>query len=126
MESKTFNIKKAKKFLKHKKEEQEKKRSELFQKAWQNFHTIVYMLIEKYHPKRIYQWGSLLNKRCFSEISDIDIAVEGITSPEKFFAMYEDAKQLTDFFLDLIQIEKIHPLHADNIKKRGKLVYERE
>jgi len=40
------------------------------------------MIVREYKPLRIYQWGSLLEDRHFSEISDIDIAVEGITDAE--------------------------------------------
>ncbi len=65
-------------------------------------------------------------ERHFTELSDIDIALEGITAPEDFFALLGDAKELTSFPLDIVQLEKIHPLHAQSIRKRGKLIYESE
>ena len=98
----------------------------LFRQAWDDFNAIVTLLIEKYHPRRIYQWGSLLDQRRFREYSDIDIAVEGITSAEVFFRMFGDAEALTRFPLDLIQIEKTDPLHAQSIREKGRIVYERE
>ncbi|HAO19096.1 MAG TPA: nucleotidyltransferase [Desulfobacteraceae bacterium] len=96
-----------------------------FEKAWQDFHRITALIIEKYKPIRIYQWGSLLNERHFSAISDIDIAVEGITDPQTYFNMIGEADELTDFSLDIVQIEKIEPIHADSIRAKGKLIYER-
>ena len=84
------------------------------------------MITTKYNPRRIYQWGSLLNEKYFSEISDIDIAVEGIRSVEQYFQMVGEAAKLTDFPLDLVDIEKIDCVHAESIRKRGRLVYERK
>jgi hypothetical protein len=34
---------------------------------------IIEMSIEKYQPKQIIQWGSILEPRHFSEASDIDL-----------------------------------------------------
>lgn len=48
------------------------------------------MIIEHFNPVRIYQWGSLLDKKMFTDYSDIDIALEGIGSIE-----------------DIIELEKI-------------------
>ena len=83
------------------------------------------MIIRKYQPEKIYQWGSLLNEKNFTERSDIDIALEGITNPADFFALLGNADELTAFPVDIIQLEKIHPLNAESIKKNGRLVYER-
>lgn len=75
------------------------------------------MIVRDYKPLRIYQWGSLLEDRHFSEISDIDIAVEGITDA--------DAEQLTCFPLDIVAIEHVHPAYAEHIRRRGRIVHER-
>jgi hypothetical protein len=40
------------------------------------------MIIERFNPEYIYQWGSLLDKKMFTDYSDIDIALEGIRSIE--------------------------------------------
>jgi len=96
-----------------------------FDRAQRDFDRIIQRIINKYDPLRIYQWGSLLHQEDFSEISDIDIAVEGIASTEQFFSLLSEADELTDFPLDMIELEKINPLHAESIKKKGRLVYER-
>ena len=111
-------------YLKRKKEMILRKDQQLFLKAKVDFDKIVLMIIKEYKPKRIYQWGSLLKKENFSTISDIDIAIEGITDPKKYFRLLGEADALTKFPLDIVQIEKIHPFHAKSIKEKGKVIYE--
>ena len=96
-----------------------------FEQAWQDCRAIIELIIQKYHPVRVYQWGSLLDRQNFSEISDIDLAVEGLTSPEQFFALYRDAEALTNFPLDLVELEHVDPLHQASIRRKGRLAYER-
>lgn len=122
---KGFDIDKAREFARKRQQEMIRKNQRRFKEAWHDFDKIVGMLIKKYNPKRIYQWGSLLNEGHFSEISDIDIAVEGVGSAERFFEMFGDADKLTKFSLHLVELEKIEPLHAEGIRERGRLVYQR-
>lgn len=121
-----FDIQKAREFIQQKERKSKQENHKLFEKAWDDFDLIKETLIKNYNPKRVYQWGSLLNERDFSEISDIDIAVEGVKSAEEFFQMFGDADKLTNFPLDLVEIEKIEPIHARSIRKKGRLVYERK
>ncbi|OQX24778.1 MAG: hypothetical protein BWK80_19015 [Desulfobacteraceae bacterium IS3] len=120
-----FNIKKASEFLRRKQEKKQEENRTRFEAAWRDFNKIVAMIIENYKPVRIYQWGYLLNENHFSEISDIDIAVQGIDLDEHYFAMIGQAMRLTDFPLDIVEIEKIEPIHAQHIREKGRLVYER-
>jgi predicted nucleotidyltransferase len=96
-----------------------------FNQAQADFAAITEIIKNKYNPGRIWQWGSLLDERSFSEISDIDLAVEGIREPELFFALYGDAMSLTEFPLDIVQMEKIEPEFADIIRMKGRVIYER-
>ncbi len=121
-----FDYQKAAEFIRRKAERRRIEIHERFQQAWKDFDAIVTMIIEKYAPKRIYQWGSLLNEAHFSEISDIDIALEGVPSAEIFFKILGDADQLTSFDVDLVEIDKIDPIHAESIRKKGRLAYERK
>jgi len=98
----------------------------LFHEAEVDAQKIIAMIIEKYRPQKIYQWGSLLNEPLFAEYSDIDIAVEGIGPVETFFSLLGDAQKLTTFPVDIVQLEKVHPLHKESIIKKGELVYERK
>jgi predicted nucleotidyltransferase len=86
---------------------------------------IVKMIETKYRPQRVYQWGSLLHPERFDENSDIDFAVEGITDAETFFRLLGDAMKLTQYPIDIVQIEKIEVEFADAIRQSGKIVYER-
>jgi predicted nucleotidyltransferase len=95
------------------------------QQARQEAAAIIAMIVAKYEPTRIWQWGSLVHGRGFSAVSDIDIAVEGVTDAARYFAMFGDAEELATLPLDLVQIEKIEPVHADSIRRKGLLVYDR-
>ncbi len=123
---KDFDIRKAREFVRRKCAEERAENDRLFEKAWQDFDRIVGLIIENYDPVRIYQWGSLLTRRHFSGISDIDIAVEGIGSAEQYFRMIGESAELTDFPLDIVEMEKIDPVHAESIRRKGRLVYERK
>lgn len=87
---------------------------------------IIEMITRQYHPRRVFQWGSLLRPGGFKPYSDIDIAVEGVIDAERFFALLGDAQALSRFPLDIVQLEKIAPEYADDIRRHGKMAYERE
>jgi len=97
-----------------------------FLKAWKDFEAITARILERHSPRRIYQWGSLLDRSTFSEISDIDIAVEGLSGPEAYFALVTDVSGLTTFPLDIIELEKAGPENAAYIRRTGRLVYEQD
>lgn len=119
-----IDIAAAREFLAQKNRRQTEALDELYTRAKQDFDAIIKMIIERYRPQRIYQWGSLLDRTKFREYSDIDIAVEGVNSPELFFRMFGDAERLTNFPLDLLDITKIAPEFAAIIKRKGIVVYE--
>jgi predicted nucleotidyltransferase len=86
---------------------------------------IVSAIVRDHKPLRVYLWGSLINDRHFSERSDIDIALEGITGPAELSDIRGSAEKLTDFPLDIVAIEHVHPAYAEYIRRRGKVAYER-
>lgn len=124
--SREFDFDRARRFVLEKRQKRRASLDARYEKACTDFRRITAMIWEQYHPKAIYQWGSLLNRRDFSEISDIDIALMGDFSAESIFEMYGKALDMTDFPLDIIELDKIHPLHAKNIRKNGRLVYGEE
>ena len=97
----------------------------LAERATDDADAIIAMIVACYRPLRIYQWGSLLRAGGFKPYSDIDIAVEGICEAERFFALLGQAQEMTEFPVDIVQIEKIAPEYAEDIRLHGKLVYER-
>ncbi len=72
--------------------EKERRLDELYQAAKLDAGTIIRHITEHYHPLRIYQWGSLISGSHFSEMSDIDIGIEGITDPATFYRIMADAE----------------------------------
>ncbi|TVR60889.1 MAG: nucleotidyltransferase domain-containing protein [Spirochaetaceae bacterium] len=88
-------------------------------------HQILELLLEKYKPLRVYQWGSLLHEGEFREWSDIDIAVEGLSDPLDGLRAADDASRLTDIPVDLVELDRIDPRHAATIRDEGRLLYER-
>jgi len=122
----TVSIDKARSFLKQKQQACQEQLSRLHASAVADASAIVRMIVQRYNPIRIYQWGSLLCPELFREYSDIDLAVEGVRESERFFRMFGDAESMTDFSLDLLDIEKIAPEFAEIIKMKGIVVYERE
>ncbi len=87
---------------------------------------IVAMIAARYRPRRILHWGSILDPGRFQPYSDIDVAVEGLTDPERFFAMLHDAEKLTQWPLDIVQLEHVEPEYRLLILEKGKVVYERD
>lgn len=120
-----LKIEKARQNLENRLKDREKKREERFRKATEDFGKIVELILRNYAPERIIQWGSLTDQSLFTEVSDIDIAVEGIKTPETFFSLLKNAEDMTNFKLDIVQLEKLDPVHREMIESRGKVVYER-
>jgi len=121
--SSVFDMDAARKFQRNKLKRQQEALDERFKRATCDFDTICQMIIREFQPKAIYQWGSLLDREKFSGISDIDIAVEGITDAQDYFTLLRIADEMTEFPIDIVQLEKIHPLHSDMIIKRGVQIY---
>ena len=121
-----IDIDKVRSFLKKKEDRKRKVLQERWAAACNDFNRMVSHIISTYRPLRIYQWGSLLHPERFSEISDIDIALEGLSGPEEYFAILGDVMNMSSFPLDLIDLEKVDAETAAFIRKRGKLIYERK
>lgn len=96
-----------------------------FEQATRDARAIVAAIAEQVDPRRIYQWGSLLDRSRFSEISDIDLAVEGLRGPAEFFRTLGIAMDGTTLPVDVIELEKVPEEIAERIRTRGALVHER-
>ena len=66
------DVKQAARHLRERHEQRRYALAQRFEQARKDFDAIVQMLIRKYAPVRIWQWGSLVDGKGFSEISDID------------------------------------------------------
>ena len=96
----------------------------LWQSASADVERIMAMILDCYRPEKIFQWGSLLAPDHFSEASDIDLAVEGISSLD-FNRLVADAENLTRFPLHLIRMESLAPEFYNILRMRCRVIYER-
>ena len=96
-----------------------------FEQATRDASAIVAAIAEQVNPRRIYQWGSLLDRSRFSEISDIDFAIEGLRGPAEFFRTLGIAMEGTTLPVDVIELEKVPEDIGDRIRARGAVVHER-
>lgn len=117
-----FDYTKAKQFYLDKQRSLQDERHLLWQKAKLDSERIVTMIIQDYAPKQIIQWGSVLAPEHFSSVSDIDLAVLGI-EPLVFLRLFADAEAMTNFSLDLIRWEDIHPAFQQILLLKGKVIY---
>ncbi len=120
-----FDIVKARENLNNRREELIREKEKLFTKAYADYTKIIKMIIEQFNPTRIYQWGSLLDKKMFTNYSDIDIALEGIESIEDMIELERIAESMTEFPLDIVELNKISTVYANTIRSNGMLAYER-
>jgi len=121
----TLQLQKARQRLQERETEAAQRDACLQHRAASDAERIIAMIVRDYEPRRVYQWGSLLRPGAFRAYSDIDIAVEGVTDPEQFFALLGQAQAMTRMPVDIVQMEKIAPEYAEDIRRSGRLVYER-
>lgn len=100
-------------------------RRKLHTEAQRDAQAIVEMIVRRFEPRRLVQWGSVLHGDQFREYSDIDIAIEGVTDPETFFEILDAAESMTRFPVDIVQLEHVEPAYRELILEKGRIVYER-
>ena len=106
---------------------QERRRQALrrrLQSAQRDAARIIAVIAAECRPRRIYQWGSLVHTERFAEISDIDIAVEGMNCDERLFAAIgRRVEKMTDLPVDLVVMERLDPGRADLIRRFGRVAW---
>lgn len=117
-----FDVRLSRAYLRSKQERLKAKRLILWEKAVQDSENIVAMILEKYQPQTLIQWGSVLDSKHFSEASDIDLAIEGLGA-RQFMRLLADAEALTSFPLDIVRWEAIHTSFQKIILMKGKILH---
>ena len=112
-------------FLADKEQRRRARVDERFARATRDAQAIVSEIAVQVNPRRIYQWGSLLDRSRFSEISDLDIAVEGLNGPAEFFQILGIAMNGKTLPVDVVELEKVPVDVAERIRTRGLMVHER-
>ena len=92
--------------------------------ARRDFNAITAMIIERYKPATVWQWGSLLDERTFNERSDIDIGLVGIG--EQYAAACNDAEKMTDFPLHIVDMDALEKNFLELIQLTGRRIYDRD
>jgi predicted nucleotidyltransferase len=113
-------------FVRRRVRERDHVSSRLLARARSDSEAIVERLVRELGPVRIYQWGSLIHGEHFCDRSDIDLAVEGVADPLKLFELSGELQRGTAFDLDIVRLESVQPVYADHIRRRGRIVHERE
>lgn len=118
-----ISVKEAAEYLQNKSIRKNDLCKSLYKKASADAKAMILHIINHYPGVKIYQWGSLLSPDHFDELSDIDIGVEGISSLEMFFKLYKELDDMTDFSLDLVELDKTDSLSRKSILERGRRIY---
>jgi predicted nucleotidyltransferase len=119
-----IDLDKVRAFLDGKRERTRRARTALLEQAQSDARAIIERIARAYNPSRIYQWGSLVEPGHFTELSDIDIALEGLRGAEEYFAILGEVMGMTAFPLDIIELEKVDAETAEGIRRRGRIVHE--
>lgn len=81
------------------------------------------LLAQRYHVKRVYLFGSLV-EGYYHSTSDIDLAVEGLSSDLYFKALSDLWGESKGYRVDLIPLEETD--FSREIRKKGELLYEKK
>ncbi len=126
MSDREIDLDEVRAFLAEKESRRRKGLDDRFRQAAEDAERIISEISAQFDVERIWQFGSLLDRSHFSEISDIDIAIEGVRGPQEFFGIIGTAERLTGFPVDVVEIERVRPEVADRIRRKGRLAYERK
>jgi predicted nucleotidyltransferase len=105
-------------------EEAESHRTARFEQAQRELNRAVYHVRTAFACRRIIVWGSMLHPSRFTEMSDLDICVEGIDDIEEWSRLEREVLEMTTLPLHLVRWESLQPLYRRRIMERGEVVYE--
>ncbi|MFW6338476.1 MAG: nucleotidyltransferase family protein [Alkalispirochaetaceae bacterium] len=103
-------------------EAQEAAQRKLVDKAERAAKQVFKHVIAEYEPEEIYLAGSLVDSDRFTEISDIDIAISGL-SPEELDEISDWAEEKSSYPVDILDLDRAEQLHIDSIRRSGRRVY---
>lgn len=112
-------------FIAEKERRRDQRLHELHTRAAEQANQILELLITVGNPGRIVQWGSVLHPQLFRAYSDIDFGVEGITGPQALAELQDRAQRMSDFPVDIVDLDRIEPEYRTLILTKGRVVYER-
>ncbi len=94
----------------------------LLQRAWHTAHKIAAMLYDDFGASQVAVFGSLAQQNWFSERSDIDIVVWGLSPDQYLSAVSETIGFSEKFKIDLVKYENCKGLFLERIEKQAILI----
>ena len=104
--------------------ERERARGRRYEQAQRDLERALEIVRTYPQVRRVRVWGSLLRPDRFTELSDVDICIEGVSSPEVWSSIERDLLDAVSLPLDLVRWETLMQPHRESIVARGKVVYE--
>ena len=87
----------------------------LIKRAWEAAHRVATVLYQDYGASKVAVFGSLTERECFTENSDIDIVVWGISYNRCLDVLWDTKGLTTEFKIDLIDFESSNGLFRQRI-----------
>jgi predicted nucleotidyltransferase len=113
-------------YVKHYLEETKKEKKEtnkLYSRLNRKARKTAKMLGPKYCLKKIYLFGSLIDRDTFYIKSDIDLAVEGLNS-EEYLDLWGDLERNLQHSFDLVNLDRAKQRLKSHILKDGAIIYD--
>lgn len=101
--------------------EGERRRRERFRQAEKAAARLAEILVREYGAREVWLFGSLARVRGFHGHSDIDLAASGLPARE-FFRILSRLNALTEFEVDLVDLEACPAWLAEAIRREGRLL----
>lgn len=90
-----------------------------WERAWAHARTVARLLREKFGATRVVVFGSLTDRACFTQWSDIDLAAWGITPDDYYRAVAFVTGLSSEFELDLVDPACTRPALQKSIEREG-------
>ena len=88
---------------------------ELLQRAWETAHRLATVLYRDFGATKVAAFGSITEPERFTENSDIDIVVWGVSYDKCLDALWETKGLSSEFKIDIINFKSINSLFRDRI-----------
>lgn len=88
---------------------------ELLQRAWETAHRLANVLYRDFGATKVAAFGSITEPERFTENSDIDIVVWGVSYNKCLDALWETKGLSSEFKIDIINFKSINSLFRDRI-----------
>ena len=91
----------------------------LLQRAWETAHRVATVLYQDFGAAKVAVFGSLAEREGFTKVSDIDIAVWGLSDAQCRDARWEIADLCLEFKIDLINFDESTGLFRERVEHQA-------